>query len=246
MAPGSAPAPPRRGACGRLARAASAACAAAAVWAARPAGLFVGRPFGRQVRQLPRVARGVFMPFHACDPIGFKHKETIQQARQASIVKEIVDIVLFNREMEAKQIGDDEMMARIFCDDIIMNKDCTTAYLYMAASGNTMEQRQAFVWLARHKGDFKNAVAKRYKRRNRLPRMFFLESKWQQWADEAARGERYPELNVAKPIDVVKERLQKAGIRTPDEQWAKWGIGNPNMPVPKRGFMQPGVPGYRK
>jgi len=96
------------------------------------------------------------------------------QARKASTLKAELEDVFARCMVQYRRIGDDEIQRRIRIDDVIMSKGCKAAYIHVAAVGDKLQQRQAFVWLVRNKGAVKNAVCKRWQVRHAfLPQFFF-------------------------------------------------------------------------
>lgn len=183
-----------------------------------------------------RIALGARMEFHSRDMQGVRHIETRNQGRQASIIKSTLMSVLDRCEVQYKRIGDDALQRRLTVDDVIMSHRCEAAYIHIGATGSALEQRQAFVWLVRNKGSVKTALARRLKERGRLPQIYFVESKYEQLADNIHMAKKYPEMNLPNPFDFMETKRAMSGRPTRDETWAKWGVGNPNSPYPGWGY----------
>jgi len=180
-----------------------------------------------------RVARRARMGFHARDPMGFRHVETRKQAREASIIKTTLESIFFHCEVAYRRIGDDEMQRRVHIDDVIMSKNCRAAYVHVGAEGDVLQKRQTFVWVVRNKGSIKTALAKRFRERGRLPNIYFVESKFEQWSQQFEKARKHPELNLPDPFASLPFRQ---GIATREELLKKWGAGDINTPFPKRGY----------
>lgn len=221
----------------------AAAAAVATVLLPRLDGLLFAGAAGRGVaalhsglRHIPsRVARGARMDYHARDPYGVRHVETRKQAREASTMKTTLESILQHCEVEARRLGDDEIQRRVRVDDVIMSKDCHAAYIHVAAEGDMLERRQAFVWIVRNKGSVKTALAKRYKKRGRIPDIYFVESKFSEWVDLFAKARKYPEMNLPNPFSPL-EQVMREKLKTRDKTWQKWGMGDPNSPYPPWGY----------
>lgn len=182
------------------------------------------------------------MGFHARDPYGVRHVESRKQAREASTLKTTLETIFSNCEMAYRRVGDDEIMRRVRIDDVIMSPGCRAAYIHVAACGDRLEQRQAFVWLARNKGSLKNAIARHYKTRGRMPHIYFVESKFDEWLRLFDKGRKYPELNLPDPYqqtidfmpEIVKPKFRQAGEK--QEFRDKMGMGDETKPYPPRGY----------
>eukprot|EP00442_Polarella_glacialis_P011890 CAMPEP_0115054940 /NCGR_PEP_ID=MMETSP0227-20121206/4372_1 /TAXON_ID=89957 /ORGANISM="Polarella glacialis, Strain CCMP 1383" /LENGTH=258 /DNA_ID=CAMNT_0002439469 /DNA_START=68 /DNA_END=844 /DNA_ORIENTATION=+ len=201
------------------------------------------------VQRSARVARGSNFGWHARDPTGVKHVETRKQAREASTLKSEMEELFSRAEVQVLRLGDDEMQRRLRIDDVIMSAGCRAAYVHMAAFGDRLEQRQAFVWLARNKGRVKTALAKRYARRGRIPNLYFVESKFDQWDEQFAKARKYPELNLPDPYQMnpnwvpkfMKGSVALRKFGKDDKQgkmWERSGLGDETKPFPPWGYPQ--------
>lgn len=197
---------------------------------------------------LELVARQGFA-WHARDPNGVKHIETRNQARVASYLKSTLEEIFNACEVTLDRLGDEDMQNRIRIDDIIMSKGCRAAYIHVAASGDKLEQRQAFVWLARNKGRLKTALAKRWARRRGIPQVYFIESKWDEWDTKFRKAREYPELNEPDPYQFFPNWTPKFMEKSPalrklakDDRLEKirdsMGLGDETKPFPKWGYPQ--------
>ncbi|CAK9050046.1 unnamed protein product [Durusdinium trenchii] len=141
------------------------------------------------------------------------------------------------------------MQGRIRIDDIIMSKGCRAAYVHVAATGEKLEQRQAFVWLARNKGRLRTALAKRWSRRRGIPQVYFIESKWDEWDAKFRKAREYPELNEPDPYQFFPNWTPKFMEKAPalrklakDDRVEKirdsMGLGDETKPFPKWGYPQ--------
>jgi len=157
---------------------------------------------------------------------------------------------IFNAcEVSLERFGDEDMQYRLQVHDVIMSRGCRAAYIHVGADGDKLEQRQAFVWLARHKGKLKTALAKRWKRRASLPQVYFIESKFDEWDQQFRTARKYPELNQADPYsffpNFVPEFMKRGTVFRKirkDDRLEKWhdqmGMGDEQKPYPKWGYPQ--------
>jgi len=137
--------------------------------------------------------------------------------------------------VQARRVGDDELQRRVRVDDVIMSKGHHAAFIHFGAEGDELEKRQVYVWLARNKGAIKNALEKRWKQRSRMPKLFFVQSKYEEWAAMFAHASKYPEKNLPNPhLRIEQEIMAKYGTRR--DTMKAWGVGDPNSPFPKRGY----------
>ncbi|CAE7038476.1 MCA1 [Symbiodinium microadriaticum] len=187
--------------------------------------------------------------WHARDPKGVKHIETRNQARVASYLRQTLEEIFNACEVSLERMGDEDMQYRLQVHDVIMSRGCRAAYVHVAASGDKLEQRQAFVWLARNKGKLKTALAKRWKRRKAIPQIYFLESKFDDWDQQFRRARKYPELNEPDPYSsfpsFVPEWMEKAPVFRKlrrDDSVERFqdtiGMGDETKPYPKWGYPQ--------
>mmetsp|Transcript_116580 Transcript_116580/g.324888 ORF Transcript_116580/g.324888 Transcript_116580/m.324888 type:complete len:272 (+) Transcript_116580:79-894(+) len=180
------------------------------------------------------VARGANFGLHARDPQGVRHIETRKQAREASTIKTTLESIFERCEIPYRRLGDDEIQRRIRIDDVIMSKGCRSAYIHVGAMGDKLERRQAYVWLVRNKGGVKTALARRFKRRGRLPNIYFVESRFDEWAEQIMKGRRHPGMNLPDPFAGIQEAMDKKA-----KVYKRMGVGDENAPVSPWGY------GYR-
>eukprot|EP00929_Paragymnodinium_shiwhaense_P001864 TRINITY_DN102077_c0_g1_i1.p1 TRINITY_DN102077_c0_g1~~TRINITY_DN102077_c0_g1_i1.p1 ORF type:complete len:245 (+),score=36.01 TRINITY_DN102077_c0_g1_i1:73-807(+) len=187
------------------------------------------RQSDRLSRDESLVTRQARMAWHARDPYGVKHVETRRQAMRASVLKSTLEDILHRAEIGYKRLGDDEMQRRIFVDDVIMTRGCRSAYIHVSAEGDTLEQRQAFVWLVRSKGSVKSALARRFKKIGALPNIYFVESKHPEMFAQFEKAAKYPDLNLPDPFAPIRQKWE-------ENVWTKWGAGDSSKPFPKSGY----------
>lgn len=168
---------------------------------------------------------------HARDPTGVRHVENRKQAREASIMKTQLLEIFARSEIQYRRPGDEELMRRVRVEDVIFSEGCRAAYIHIGASGDKLEQRQVFVWLSRNLGAMKTALAKRYKRRGTLPRIYLVESKHEQFRQMMHQAVTYPELNLPDPLAAVRQQANQN-----NEIWKRAGMGNPDAKFPPWGY----------
>lgn len=189
-----------------------------------------------------RTARGGNMQWHARDPYGVKHEENRRQAKEASILKDTLETIFQRGEVQCRRIGDEEIARRIRVDDVIMSPGCRAAYVHVAANGDRLEQRQAFVWLSRNKGVVKTALARYYKARGMLPQIWFVESRFDDWLTLFEKGRKYPELNLPDPYqqcedlmpEMMKEHFRQVNRKIDFRKQV--GMGDSKEPFPRWGY----------
>jgi len=169
------------------------------------------------------------MTFHARDPKGVRHDETRRQAMRASVIKTTLTDIFQRCEIQYRRTGDDEFQRRLVVDDVIMSRACRAAWIHVAADGDKLEQRQAFVWLVRNKGGVKSALARRFKKLGMLPQIYFVESQKEKWDHQFEKASKYPELNLPDPFAPIRNNV----IRRTQKNW---GIGDSSTPYDKRGY----------
>jgi len=207
-------------------------------------------PQGQRGQRASRILRNADMAWHARDPKGVKHSETILQSRRASTIKSLLADIFARCEVSFAKIGDEDFQRRLRIDDVIMTRGCRSAYVHIAAAGGRLEQRQAFVWLARNKGGVKTALAKRMGRRQNIPALYFVESKFDDWDEQFRQARRYPELNMPDPYQFnpnwVPNFMKKAHVfkkMTKEERFQsrvkrRQGLGDETKPFPPWGYPQ--------
>mmetsp|Transcript_84538 Transcript_84538/g.196572 ORF Transcript_84538/g.196572 Transcript_84538/m.196572 type:complete len:256 (-) Transcript_84538:39-806(-) len=191
-------------------------------------------------RHAHRVAMRADFKMHARDPQGVRHSEERRQAREASTIKATLETIFYRCEVPYRALGDDEIQRRIRIDDVIMSKGCSSAYVHVGATGGRLEQRQAYIWLVRNKGGVRKALSIRFKRRGRTPRIFFVESKFDEWAEEIRKARRYPGLNLPDPFAPFADALEEADPQK--KYWRRLGVGNADAPPSRWGY--PKRPSY--
>lgn len=133
-------------------------------------------------------------------------------------------------EMYSTHKGDDEIQRRIYIDDVIMNPNCKAAYVHVGAAGSKLEVRQAIVWLMRNAPMLRTALARRYAHRSRIPKLYFVESKFREWERQLEKARQIPELNLPDPLARVREKLSL------EYRLKKMGMGDPDKPIRKYGY----------
>jgi len=137
--------------------------------------------------------------------------------------------------VQKRRLGDEEIQSRVRVDDVIMTKGNHGAYVHFGAEGDELEKRQVYVWLARNKGAIRTALSQRWKERSRMPRLYFVESKYEEWANMFAHASKYPEKNLPNPhLRIEQQIMEKFG--TKHGTMKSWGVGDPNSPFPRRGY----------
>ncbi|CAK0874298.1 unnamed protein product [Prorocentrum cordatum] len=115
-------------------------------------------------------------------------------------------------------------------DDVIMNENCKAAYVHVGAAGSKLEVRQTIVWLVRNAPQLRTALARRYKHRARIPKMYFVESKFREWERQLEKARQIPELNLPDPLARIREKLSL------ENRLKKMGMGDPDKPIRKYGY----------
>lgn len=209
----------------------------------------------RQSRRFPVVGdscvpRQNHFGWHARDKTGVRHIETRMQGREASTLMSNLEEIFATCSVDIIRLGDEEIQRRVRIDDVLMGRNCRTAYIHVSATGDKLEQRQAFVWLARNKGAIRTAVAKRYRSRSGTPKLYFVESKFDKWDAEFRRARKYPELNQPDPYQADpnwipkimqdSQFFQKSRKRVDlaDKIQKRAGLGDERKPFPRWGYPQ--------
>ncbi|CAJ1368799.1 unnamed protein product [Effrenium voratum] len=180
---------------------------------------------------------------------GQQRLQEISSPAAESLVKSTLEEIFGGCEVTLDRFGDEDIQGRIRIDDIIMSKGCRAAYVHVAAVGDRLEQREAFVWLAVNKGRLKTALARRWRQRRGIPQIYFIESKWDEWDLKFRKAREYPELNEPDPYqffpDWTPDFMEKAPVLRKlrkDDRVAKirdsMGLGDETKPFPKWGYPQ--------
>eukprot|EP00930_Biecheleria_cincta_P071207 TRINITY_DN58727_c0_g1_i1.p1 TRINITY_DN58727_c0_g1~~TRINITY_DN58727_c0_g1_i1.p1 ORF type:complete len:262 (+),score=27.68 TRINITY_DN58727_c0_g1_i1:54-839(+) len=188
--------------------------------------------------------------WHGRDQTGVRHVETRMQGREASTLMNQLEEIFATCTVDITRIGDDEMQRRVRIDDVLMGRNCRTAYIHVSASGDKLEQRQTFVWIARNKGAIRTALAKRYRSRSGTPKLYFVESKFDKWDSEFRRARKYPELNKPDPYQADPNWIPKIMQDTQffqktrkrvgydDKVKKRAGVGDESKQFPRWGYPQ--------